>query len=470
MSQENLMQDIDNNFDVLNNNKSQCNFNINFNTNNKILRAFKTNNKIYIKPKHNFIKSFEREPSLDDKQKKDENNDKQNINDNKENVKSIRVKRDTTNMKINLDDNNIKDNKGINNDKIINSYRSNDNANENNSLINNQNRIKVCGLKSKYAKKKINNTFSILNKTNDETDKEKIIDKEKDKDKDKNDITQDNEDETTKSNINDNNISLNNLVFKKKNFRNNFYSNLDKKHNKNSSTVEKYNFDLSKNGLDIKNGVDTTRDDGKSYEESYDDTQNTVKSLPVNRSMRQFHSRYPRKMKRSKTNRRKINDERKKGKKEKNKYIRLKKEKSEILQSLKILLKKKEEIKNNEDKEEEESTEKKDNKNENDKNEDLLYDYKCIDNNSRKKIFVNKIRNEELNKIMIDETKKNRKGSLKTNNNNFSNSPYINEDDKKNDDDELNKRKICVRQNEELLQKGEKYSVRNKYKHKKKII
>ena len=70
-------------------------------------------------------------------------------------IKSIRVKRDTTNMKINLDDNNIKDNKGINNDKIINSYRSNDNANENNSLINNQNRIKVCGLKSKYAKKKL---------------------------------------------------------------------------------------------------------------------------------------------------------------------------------------------------------------------------------------------------------------------------------------------------------------------------
>ena len=47
--------------------------------------------------------------------------------------------------------------------------------------------------------------------------------------------------------------------------------------------------------------------------------------------MRQFHSRYPRKMKRSKTNRRKINDERKKGKKEKNKHTSLKKENNEIL-------------------------------------------------------------------------------------------------------------------------------------------
>ena len=181
--------------------------------------------------------------------------------------------------------------------------------------------------------------------------------------------------------------------------------NSDKKHNKKTSSLEQSNFDLSKNGIEIKNGVDTTRDDGKSYEESYDDTQNTVQSLPVNRSMRQFHSRYPRKMRRSKTNRKKLNHDKKKEKKEK-KFFRLKKEKSEIIQSLKILLKKKEEIKNDEEKYEtnfDNNENKKDNKN---KNEDLLYNYKYIDNDSRKKIFVNKIRNEELNKIMIDETKK----------------------------------------------------------------
>ena len=434
MSQDNLIKDIDNNFDVLNNNKSECNFNINFNSNNKILRAFKTNNRIYIKPKHNFIKSFDREPNLDSNQKNEEINDNNNpnSNDNREVLKSIRVKRDTTNMRYNFDDKN-KDNKGRNIEKNMNSNLSNENMNENNSLINNQNRIKVCGVRSKYAKKRINNTFSILNKTNDEPDKEKIIDKDKnkdtekdkdknkdkDKEKDKNDITQDNEDDTTtKSNINDNNnISLNNLIFKKKNLRNNFYLNSDKKHNKKTSSLEQSNFDLSKNGIEIKNGVDTTRDDGKSYEESYDDTQNTVQSLPVNRSMRQFHSRYPRKMRRSKTNRKKLNHDKKKEKKEK-KFFRLKKEKSEIIQSLKILLKKKEEIKNDEEKYEtnfDNNENKKDNKN---KNEDLLYNYKYIDNDSRKKIFVNKIRNEELNKIMIDETKKNRKGSIKMNNNN----------------------------------------------------
>ena len=512
MSQDNLIKDIDNNFDVLNNNKSECNFNIILNTNNKILRAFKTNNRIYIKPKHNFIKSFDREPNLEKNQKNEEINDNKNpnSNDNREVLKSIRVKRDTTNMRYNFDDKN-KDNKGRNNEKNINSNCSNENMNDNNSLINNQNRIKVCGLRSKYAKKRINNTFSILNKTNDEADKEKIIDKDKEKEKDKekdkdkeiekdkekekvkdkevekdkekekdkNDITQDNEDDmTTKSNINDNNISLNNLIFKKKNLRNNFYFNSDKKHNKNTSSLEHSNFDLSKNGIEIKNGVDTTRDDGKSYEESYDDTQNTVQSLPVNRSMRQFHSRYPRKMKRSKTNRKKLNHNKNKEKKEK-KYIRLKKEKSEIIQSLKILLRKKEEIKNDEEKYETNFNNIENKKDNRDKNEDLLYNYKCIDNDSRKKIFVNKIRNEELNKIMIDETKKNRKGSIKMNNNNnninininnnYNSISYINEDDKKNNDDDLSKKIIHVRQSEELLQKGEKISVRNKYKKKYKI-
>ena len=114
---------------------------------------------------------------------------------------------------------------------------------------------------------------------------------------------------------------MSNIVFKKKNLRNNFYLN-DKKQNKNSSTVDKSNADISKNGIETKNWVDTTRDEGKSYEESYDDTQNTVQSFPLNKSMRQFYSRYPRRMKRAKTNRRKLNEEKKKEKREKSKIIK----------------------------------------------------------------------------------------------------------------------------------------------------
>ncbi len=478
MSQKNIIKDINKNFDLNNENNEKNKFNYN---NNKILKAFKTNNRIYMKPKHNFIKSFDRDPSIDEHKKKEEIivNEFLNNSNEKEIRRNIRVKRDLLNHQNNFEENkkeNInennnkenKENKGRNIDKKIDSYFTNENKNESNYSIsyNYQNKIKVGGARSKYAKKKIYNNFSVLNKTNDEKDKNKA--QEKEKEKEKNDIAQNNENELTKPNINDNNYNLSNIVFKKKNLRNNFYLN-DKKLNKNSSTVDKSNADISKNGIETKNWVDTTRDEGKSYEESYDDTQNTVQSFSLNKSMRQFYSRYPRRMKRAKTNRRKLNEEKKKEKREKSKIIKLKKEKSEILKSLKLLLKKKEEIKiDKENKNEENNNADEDNKND---NKDLLNKYKSIDNDNRKKIFVNKIKNEELNKIMIDDMRKNRKESLKMNNNNNINNKNYNtinvcgiEDDKKNNDNSSRK-KIYVKQNEELIQKADKNSIRSKYKN-----
>ena len=113
------------------------------------------------------------------------------------------------------------------------------------------------------------------------------------------------------------------------------YINFDKKHSEN---FPQWSYSIQ---IISKIGAHTIRDDRKGYDESYDDTQNTIQTLPLNKSMRHFYSRYPRKMKRTKTNRRKLNDDNKKKekkeKKEKNKYLKLKREKSEIIQSLKLI-------------------------------------------------------------------------------------------------------------------------------------
>ena len=71
--------------------------------------------------------------------------------------------------------------------------------------------------------------------------------------------------------------------------------------------------------------------------------------------------------------------------------FKIKKGKSEIIQSLKVLLKKKEQMKNeNED-------------NANDKNNgDEVIDNKNKEKDLRKKIYVNKIKNKELKKIIIN--------------------------------------------------------------------
>ena len=462
MSQDNIIEEIDNNFDLSNNEKN--------NYNNKIIKGFKTNNRIYIKPKHTFIKSFEREPTNVDIVSRPLNelkinevyistNNNNNVNNNNNDISpkmAIKVKRESKNK---IEEKIIKKNNNINNN-------NSQNENENIPKKFNKNKIKVGGVRSKYAKKKINNNFPKKNKINgDKDNKDKDKEKNKiinDKENDKNYNTQEpdnTEIDNTKSNINEVSISnfsslnlnnlnnINNDIVKKKNLNNNdngdnFYSNFDKKHYKNYSTVEhSQQFEIIS-----KNGVDTTRDD-KSYEESYDDTQNTIQTLPLNKSMRHFYSRYPRKMKRTKTNRRKLNDEnKKKEKKEKNKYLKLKREKSEIIQSLKVLLKKKEQMKN----------ENNNNINNNDNNEEFS-NYKTTDNELKKKIFVNKIKNEELNKIIINENKRRRKGSSNNNENNNKNIEFF--------DEKYQDKKIYVKQNEELI--GDKNSIRSKYKNKK---
>ena len=396
------------------------------NYNTRILKAFKTNNRIYMKPKKTFMKSFEKEKEKDNNENKEMDEDKD--------IKFIMAKKDRNDNPKNIYDN-------INYNKNQNEYM----------LFNNRNRRINGVVRSRYIKK-FNNSFGNLHRESEDHNIKNKEEKEKEKENDRN-ITQDlYETDNTKSNINENSInnySLNNIIFKKKNLKNNFYSNYDKRHNKNSSTVENSQYEIiSKN--------DTTREDGKSYEESYDDTQNSIQTLPLNKSLRQFYSRHPRKMNRTKTKRRKLNESKREEKKERSKYEKLKREKSEIIRSLTILLKKKEQIKNDENKKKEIH----DNDNNNDHNGDDddgnsgdNYKNKTIDNDNRKKIFVNKIKNGELNRIILNENRRNRKENLK----------YSNDGEEYNNNEQ--RKIIFVKQNEDLIQKGENNSIRSQYKN-----
>jgi hypothetical protein len=341
---------------------------------------------------------------------------------------------------------NLRNGKANANDNI--DYNKSQNQNEY-ILFNNRNRRINGGIRSRYIKK-YNNSFGNLNQESEDNNiknkEKKGKEKEKEKENDGNNTQDLYETDNTKSNINDNSInnySVNNIIFKKKNLKNNFYLNYDKRHNKNNSTVENSQFEIM-----TKN--DTTREDGKSYEESYDDTQNTIQTLPTNKSLRQFYSRHPRKMNRTKTKRRKLNESKREEKKERSKYEKLKREKSEIIRSLTILLKKKEQIKNDENKKKE--------INDNGNDEDN-YKNKTIDNENRKKIFVNKIKNNELNRIILDENRRNRKENLKYNNEG---------EDCEKDEFRINnnpQRKIIfVKQNEDLMQKGDN-SMRSRFKN-----
>ena len=393
--------------------------------NSRILKAFKTNKRIYMKPKHTFIKSFEKEKEKD-------NNENKEIDEDKD-IKFTMVKKDN--------------NDNPKNDNI--NYNKNQNQNQNEYILfNNRNRRINDGARSRYIKK-FNNSFGNLNRESEDNNIKNKEEKEKEKENDRN-ITQEMyETDNTKSNINENSInnySLNNIIFKKKNLKNNFYSNYDKRHNKNSSTVENSQFEImSKNDT-------TSHEDGKSYEESYDDTQNSIQTLPSNKSLRQFYSRHPRKMNRTKTKRRKLNESKREEKKERSRYEKLKREKSEIIHSLTILLKKKEQIKNDENRKKE--------INDNDSGNEDNYKNKTIDSDNRKKIFVNKIKNDELKRIILNENRRNRKESLKYNN---ESEDYSKDEFRINNNE---KRKIIfVKQNEDLIQKGENNSIRGKYKN-----
>ena len=100
----------------------------------------------------------------------------------------------------------------------------------------------------------------------------------------------------------------------------------------------------------------------------------------------------------------------------------------------------------------------------NDNNKDIKNnDYKNFNNENAKQIFVNKVKTDELNKIIINENKKYRKGNINNSNEN-----------KNNNNDILNEiyqnKKIFVKKNQEFLDKGDKISIRNKYKNKKYIL
>ena len=102
MSQNNIIEELDNNFDFTNNNDNDNN-----NYSNKILRVFKTNNRIYMKPKHSIVRSFERQQTSNaDSVKQEQNlndikvNEVYNSNNDSEVKITIKVKRVPKNKEI----------------------------------------------------------------------------------------------------------------------------------------------------------------------------------------------------------------------------------------------------------------------------------------------------------------------------------------------------------------------------------
>lgn len=429
---------IDNSFEKTDNNLN-ISTNENINYNNKILRAFKTN-RIYRKPKRNFMKTFEKDDTNFEKKQYDLSEIKvsevfNNVNNE---IRIKRNKRDIMNEQTKSFEEKNKEEKNISNDN--NNYNS-ININESNSKIN---QIKIGGIKNRYSRKRITNHFFNLNKEKDNKGNNKTnqdINEKDNQNTNVNEISSIYDNKNSNINLNKNDSSANNC-------------NSDTKHNKYFSTVENLQSEFIS-----RNAIDTTRDEGKSYEESYEDSQNTSKTISLNKSMRHFYSRHPRKMKKTITNRSKLHDESKR-KEKKEKMMQLKKEKSEIIQSLKVLLKKKEQIKSEND-----NINNIDKDNVIDNNNDINNNYKTI-NNDTKKIFVNKIKTDELNKIIRSENKRNRRGY-------FNNEDDNDIDFENNNNNEIinQNKKIYVKKNEDFL-KGDKdkYFIRNKYKIKKNII
>ena len=502
------------------------NENGNNNINENILRAFKTNRQIYIKPKHNIMKSFEKSPTLEQRQTKYRFNDKKynNIEENKDkndnNEMVIKVKRDPNiNRRFELgkkeskyeikndnknndkekekekDKNNNKAYLYQGNNKIFNSEIKNNNNeyDENNRDKEDSNRIPKVNSKIRLTKKKYSYNLNNLDYTLD--NKEKINFKDRNERESK-------EIKTYKSNskenntinvninshlrrnmsINDNNspTNNNNIVFKKKNLKNSFFLNYDKKSKRNNSTIPSQYELISKN---INNT--TTNDDTHICEESNDDSLsvNTARTLTINKSMKHFYTRYPRKMNKTKTKRRKLNDSKKKEeKKDKEKLKKLRKEKSEIIKSLKILLKKKDEL--NKEKKEESERDEEEEEEENDDNDNYYenkgkekyekkYNYFDNEGNGKKRKFFSASKDNEENdykerKIKDRDDRKYRSIKMKDN---FESDEDENEYEKgyKNNliSDDKKRKKIFVNQSQELIQKGEgKDSIRSKYKKK----
>ena len=135
----------------------------------------------------------------------------------------------------------------------------------------------------------------------------------------------------------------------------------------------------------------------------------------------------------------------------------MKLEKSEIINSLKVLLIKKEQIKHDNDLT---------NNLDIDNNKNLNNNYKTINNDNKKKILVNKIKTDDLNRIIINENlnRRIRRKNINFNNedDNISHNININNNDNLNDQFQ----KIYVKKSQDFLQKGDIF-IRNKYKNKK---
>ena len=445
--------------------------------NEKVIRAFKTNNKIYIKPKHNIVKSFDKNPIIEQKLTNLIDNKKNNVKeiiiernkdkdkDKEEKKKSIevikiRVKRGSQDKKYEINKDNKedkdKDSKKEYKDKIIEKMKMNNNKDYikdkdkyiNNIKKNDDNYIQSKGkILGKVSKKQFSYNLSNLN----------IIDNKNNIENNNNNNVQTNINEVSPASP----TSPLNIIFKKKslNNNNNLFVSYDKNSKRTNSTVEHSQF-----AIISKNKMNTTNDEIKNYDENNDDSvsYNTTRTLTSNKSMKHFYSRYPRKMNKTKTKRKKFNEYKNKDeKKEKDKtkdnekdtiiLQKLKKEKSEIIQSLKILLKKKDELskpKLKKENEEEENEDDEEREVDSPKNNNIKINQKNINNN-------NKDDTKNIKKIKNNENEENDYEEEKINKHN------------KNSKEKKQIKKIYVQQSQDFINKGSgKDSIRGKYKKK----
>ena len=493
---------------------SIINQNIIMNRNDKILKPFKTTNRIYVKPKHKILKSFEkinisnrkmldyntnkeikvieiRNDKIKDKDR--ENNNNIDNNDNKDFIKvklkkSCRCSKDFKKLELNdeirnkifIDKNII--NSNINN--FNNFVNTNDDKNINDKIIKNNIRIKL-------TKKIFNYNLNNLNNLNKESDS-----KRKNEIKNNKDTKSTNESRNITNNIQTyrNDIN-NNIIFKKKNLKNYFFVNLCKKNKRNFTAMKLSQFEiLPKKKMNI-----TT-------DESNDDSlrsRSANRTLSLNKSMKLFYSKYPKKLNNSKSKKKKLNDsknskkilkekDKKKEKKEK-KRQKIRKEKSEIIKSLKILLKKKNELSRREESEEEEDEDEEYEKEEEEEYEEEEENNDSEDSNNFEEKQLKSKRNKSNQKININIVKKkkdlkkkviyiNEKSKSKSKSRNKSKIKRINSSSERENEEEeeekkvfkqkknitnRNKKKIHSAQSQEGLKKGiDKDYIRVKYKKK----
>jgi hypothetical protein len=386
------------------------------NLNDNAIRPFRTNNRIYVKPKHNIIKSFEKIKVLNPKTsnikpnkeiqvielKNEKNKDKEN-NINNDFIK-VKLKKfgskdfkkfelnDEIKNKIFIDKNII--NSNINN--FNNFVHSNEDKNNNDNL-NSKNFIKN-NIKIKLTKKIFNYN---LNNVNKDTKRKNEIKLNKEFKKNNESINITNNIQTYR---NDNNN--NNMIFKKKNLKNYFFLKLDKKKKRNFTTVKLSQFEiLPKKKLNI-----TT-------DESNDDSLSTsaIRNLSLRRSKKGFYSNCPKKTNRTKSKKKKLNDSKKdekekdKSKKKDKKKKKINKKKSEIIHSLRILVKKKNELSKREESESDEESEEeeyeKEEEDDNKEEEEESIDKEDSDDIEEKKLKYKKSKSSQKKNINISKKK-----------------------------------------------------------------